>query len=141
MNRISAKKSAMVCIALLTAAGTTGCVERAVDPTPAISPTSVSAPYECNIDGSPAGSPVQLELTCDGELKVIGGDFSNKTANSYDVSATGIASAVVVDGEARVWHDRGESDRECLTIQRLDEASPSRDTCTAPADAESEDQS
>lgn len=79
-----------------------------------------------------------LTLTCGGESADIGGDFTNRTTNDYS-SGTSLRSAIVVNGEARIWHSLKSGDRECLTIQRLDEALPSRDTCEAPQSEEPAD--
>ena len=75
-------------------------------------------------------------LQCDGDEPVkIKGDFRDRAYNHYDFKDTGIKAALVVSGEARVFHVGsmlvgGEDVKAgCLTIQRLDEVSPSRDEC------------
>ncbi|KLU09929.1 hypothetical protein [Kocuria sp. SM24M-10] len=78
-------------------------------------------------------APESLKLSCDGRSLSLAGDYTNKTANSFFPDHTAIKAAIVVDGEARIWHllgPRGE-DEGCLTIQRLDETSASRDECDA----------
>lgn len=77
--------------------------------------------------------PESLTITCNGVPTTLQGDFTSRTTSSYDVGSTGVDSVVAVGGEVRIWHHL-RSDRACLTIQRLDEPLPSRDTCQTPDD-------
>ena len=78
-------------------------------------------------------APETLKLSCDDRSLILAGDYTNKTANSFFPDHTAIKAAIVVDGEARIWHLLGPQGEEegCLTIQRLDETSASRDECDA----------
>ena len=79
-------------------------------------------------DGDPVTAPEFLSITCGDRAPVIlDGDFSHKTANDFDLEATGVKQVIVVDDNVRIWHNlRGE---QCLTIQDLDALDAKRDTC------------
>lgn len=107
----------------------------------AAAPTKITPDKGCSIAETghqPGHAPAlgreavkSLTITCDGHPTDISGDFTNRTVNEY-TPETRLDSAIVVNGEARIWHSLKSGDRECLTIQRLDETQPSRDTCTVP---------
>lgn len=135
----------------LTGCSTTAPPASQEQQTAEVSPIRITPDQGCSVAATgqepgaadPAAIPESLTLTCGGEPEVIGGDFANKTVNSYDAQATELSTIIVVNGEARVWHSRGGQDKDCLTIQRLDEASASHDRCDradAPA-AEHEESS
>ncbi len=107
-------------------------------------PTGTQAFSECAIteagrpfwvDVSDNNIPRALVLTCDGDSITVEGDFTTRTSNNYDVDATGIRSAVVVENaaglEARIWHVRDMYGHpgDCLTIQDVGSSGPSRDEC------------
>lgn len=123
-------------VAALTSCGTTA----AQPPEPhsaTITPTAIRADSGCSIAvtghalgaADPAMVPRSLTLTCDGRSQVLSGDFTNKTSNVYDLDSTDVHSALIVNGEARIWHAHGPVDQGCITIQRLDEASASQNKC------------
>lgn len=134
-----------VAVAALTSLALTGCEDNLLlqdRPTPPsqVTPTAITPDPGCTISeaGKDPGqtedlttAPDNLKLSCDDRTLILAGDYTNKTANSFFPDHTAIKAAIIVDGEARIWHilgPRGE-DEGCLTIQRLDETSASRDEC------------
>lgn len=106
----------------------------------AIAPTEVAPVGECTI-AETGGNPGQsvdpehvtvssLTITCGGSSTDITGSFTNRTSNFYNQAQTRIRSAIVVNGEARIWHTLKHEESQCLTIQRLDETMPSKNECT-----------
>ncbi|MEX5307567.1 hypothetical protein RF644_17620 [Kocuria sp. CPCC 205258] len=138
------KTTAPRLIALTALAGIclTGCseadVHEAIMGAPVAAATQISPDSGCTIaenagapgktDGDPTIAPQSLSITCGDKGPVIlTGDFSHKTANDFDLEATGVKQVIVVDDQARIWHNlRGE---DCLTIQHLDSLDAKRDTC------------
>ncbi|WP_144836766.1 hypothetical protein [Kocuria rosea] len=133
--------------AALTSLTLTGCEDNLLlqdrpEPLSQVTPTATTPDPGCTISegGKDPGqtedlttAPETLKLSCDGRSLSLAGDYTNKTANSFFSDHTAIKAAIVVDGEARIWHllgPRGEEEG-CLTIQRLDETSASRDECDA----------
>ena len=133
--------------AALTSLTLTGCEDNLLlqdrpEPLSQVTPTATTPDPGCTISegGKDPGqtqdlttAPPSLKLSCDDRSLSLAGDYTNKTANSFFSDHTAIKAAIVVDGEARIWHllgPRGEEEG-CLTIQRLDETSASRDECDA----------
>ena len=144
------KRSARVlttAVAGLASLALTGCEDNPLlqdrpSPLSQVTPTAIIPDPGCTIsEGSKdpgqtediTTAPASLTLTCGDRALSLAGDYTNKTANSFFLDHTAIKAAIVVDGEARIWHIRGPQGEEegCLTIQRLDEASASRDECDA----------
>lgn len=127
----------------ISAAPIAACIALALSAcTPAVEDVAVatkSTPYSgCSI-GETGHQPGQtsdpgrkvvksLTITCDGSSTDISGDFTNRTSNAYSADKR-LRTVIVVNGEARIWHSLKSGDRECLTIQRLDEVLPSTDSC------------
>ncbi|KUG62288.1 hypothetical protein AVL61_16220 [Kocuria rosea subsp. polaris] len=136
-----------VAVAALTSLTLTGCEDNLLlqdRPTTSsqVTPTAITPDPGCTISeaGKDPGqtedlttAPDNLKLSCDDRTLILAGDYTNKTANSFFPDHTAIKAAIVVDGEARIWHILGPQgeDEGCLTIQRLDETSASRDECDA----------
>ena len=134
-------------VAALISLALTGCEDNLLlqdrpEPLSQVTPTATTPDPGCTISegGKDPGqtqdlttAPETLKLSCDGRSLSLAGDYTNKNANSFFSDHTAIKAAIVVDGEARIWHllgPRGEEEG-CLTIQRLDETSASRDECDA----------
>ena len=133
--------------AALTSLTLTGCEDNLLlqdrpEPLSQVTPTATTPDPGCTISegGKDPGqtqdlttAPPSLKLSCDDRSLSLAGDYTNKTANSFFSDHTAIKAAIVVDGEARIWHLLGPQGEEegCLTIQRLDETSASRDECDA----------
>lgn len=107
-----------------------------------ITPTAITPDPGCTISeggkdpgqtGDLTTAPASLKLSCGDRSLNRAGDYTNKTGNSFFLDHTAIKAAIVVDGEARIRRIRGPQgeDEGCLTVQRLDETSASRDECDA----------
>lgn len=134
-------------VAAITSLALTGCEDNLLlqdrpEPLSQVTPTATTPDPGCTISEGAMGpgqsedlttAPPSLRLSCDGRSLSLAGDYTNKTANSFFPDHTAIKAAIVVDGEARIWHILGPQgeDEGCLTIQRLDETSASRDECDA----------
>ena len=134
-------------VAGLASLALTGCEDNLLlqdkpEPLSQVTPTASTPAPGCTIaeGGMDPGqtedittAPETLKLSCDDRSLILAGDYTNKTANSFFPDHTAIKAAIVVDGEARIWHLLGPQGEEegCLTIQRLDETSASRDECDA----------
>ena len=134
-------------VAALTSLVLTGCEDNLLlqdrpEPLSQVTPTATTPAPGCTISeaGKDPGqtedittAPDNLKLSCGDRTLILAGDYTNKTANSFFPDHTAIKAAIVVDGEARIWHILGPQgeDEGCLTIQRLDETSASRDECDA----------
>lgn len=136
-----------VAVAALASLVLTGCEDNLLlqdrpSPLSQVTPTAITPDPGCTISEG-ANDPGQIEnittapqtlrVSCDDRSLSLAGDYTNKTANSFFLDHTAIKAAIVVDGEARIWHvlgPQGEAEG-CLTVQRLDETSASRDECDA----------
>lgn len=134
-------------VAAITSLALTGCEDNLLlqdrpELLSQVTPTATTPDPGCTISegGKDPGqtqdlttAPPSLKLSCDDRSLSLAGDYTNKTANSFFSDHTAIKAAIVVDGEARIWHLLGPQGEEegCLTIQRLDETSASRDECDA----------
>lgn len=136
-----------VAVAALTTLALTGCEDNLLlqdrpEALSQVTPTAITPDPGCTISegGKEPGqteditaAPETLKLSCDDRSLSLAGDYTNKTANSFFLDHTAVKAAMVVDGEARIWHILGPQgeDEGCLTIQRLDQISASRDECDA----------
>ena len=134
-------------VAAITSLALTGCDDNLLlqdrpEPLSQVTPTATTPDPGCTISEGAKDpgqtqdlttAPPSLKLSCDDRSLSLAGDYTNKTANSFFSDHTAIKAAIVVDGEARIWHLLGPQGEEegCLTIQRLDETSASRDECDA----------